>query len=189
MSHPPYPQQPNQPYGQQSNPPYGQQPNPPYGQQPNQPYGQQPNPSYGQQPYPNQPPQQGQPAPQGPPSAALKFTVQGNIMTTNMVPPSLTIDGFSAPTSIGSTMIPIQPGQHHLEVHSQWMRRYGQAAMDVSIQPSSTTEVFYAAPVHQFTTGSMGLTKQTRKGLPVLLAILAIPLLLVLIAVIGAIVS
>lgn len=174
MSQPPYPPQPNPPHGQ-PNSPYGQPSHPPYGQQPDQ--------FPGQQPYSNHP------APQDPPNAALKFTVQGNVMTTNMVPPTLTIDGFPAPTSIGSTMIPIQPGQHHLEVHSQWMRRYGQAAMDVSITPHSMTEVFYASPVHQFTTGNMGLTKQKRKGMPVLLAIAAVPLVILLIVLIGAIFS
>lgn len=176
-----------------SQPPYPQQPNQPYGQPPQQPPQQPPNQGYGQpqqQPYPSQPPQPPQQVQQGPPSSALKFTVQGNVMTTNMIPPTLTIDGFPAPTAIGSTMIPIQPGHHQLEVHSQWLRRYGQAAMEVSIAPNSTTEVFYASPVHQFATGSLGLTKQKRKGMAVLLGILiGLPVLIILIIVIGALLS
>lgn len=155
---------------------------PPHPPQPDQPYGQPPPP---QQQYP-----QRQPAPQGPPGSALRFTVQGNIITTNMIPPTLTIDGFPAPTTIGSTTVPIQPGNHHLEVYSQWMRRYGQASLDVQIPPNSLVEVFYAAPVYQFTTGNIGLTKQKRKGLPVLLAILiGVPVLVILIIVISALLS
>lgn len=99
------------------------------------------------------------------PDATLRFTVQGNVMTSNMVPPMLTIDGHKAPSRMsGSVDIPIESGWHHLEASSQWLRRYGQAAFDVDIAPGQVVEVFYAPPFHQFTSGEMGLTPQKRKG-------------------------
>jgi len=123
------------------------------------------------------------------PDATLKFTVQGNVMTSNLVPPTLSIDGYPAPSSAGggSTLIPIMSGPHRLEVHSQWLRRYGQASLDVVIQPRTQLEVFYAPPFHQFTTGALGLAPQQRRGLGCLIglvvAIVAVPLLIVLLAV------
>lgn len=123
------------------------------------------------------------------PDATLKFTVQGNALTSNMVAPTLTIDGFNAPTPSmgGSAMIPIRSGQHHLQVHSQWLRQYGQASLDVVVQPRSELEVFYAPPFHQFTTGALGFQPQQRKGLGclvgLLVGIVAVPLLIILLAV------
>lgn len=112
-------------------------------------------------------------------------------MTSNLVPPTLTIDGHPAPTPTlgGSVMIPIQPGPHRLEVYSQWLRRYGQASLDVVIQPNSTLEVFYAPPFHQFATGAMGLTPQKRGGVGCLIGLLVGVGLIVLIMVIAGIVA
>jgi hypothetical protein len=58
------------------------------------------------------------------------------------------------------------------------MRRYGDAELDLVLQPGQAVEVFYAAPYNQFTSGSMGFTKQPRKGLALLLVPLAILLVM-----------
>ena len=122
------------------------------------------------------------------PNATLKFTVQGNVMTSNLVAPTLTIDGYPAPAAGGggSTLIPIMAGPHRLQVHSQWLRQYGQATLDVVIQPGTQLEVFYAPPLHQFTTGEMGLVPQPRKGAGCLVGVfgglLAVVVLVMLVA-------
>ena len=131
------------------------------------------------------------PANQPPPSpgATLKLTVQGGALTSNLVPPTVTIDGVRAPAPSlgGSVLIPIPPGPHRIEASSQWMRTYGQAALDIQIEPSSTLEVFYAPPMHQFSKGAMGLTPQKRAGAGFLIGlIVAIVVIIVLIALIGA---
>lgn len=110
------------------------------------------------------------------PDASLKFTVQGNALTSNLLAPTFTIDGYPAPAPSGggSTHIPIMSGPHRLEVYSQWMRRYGQASLDVVIPPRTEVEVFYAPPWHQFTTGSMGLQPQKRQGVGCLVGLLAV---------------
>ena len=134
--------------------------------------------------------------PSGPPvwpqyDAAIKFTVQGSVLTSNLVPPTLTIDGHPAPSASGgsSTVIPVPSGTHHLEAYSQWLRSYGQAALDVQIPPQSQVEVFYAPPYHQFTGGAMGVTPQPRKGMGCLVGIFAGLLVIVLLIVILAVVA
>ena len=123
------------------------------------------------------------------PDATLKFTVHGNAMTSNLIAPTLTIDGFNAPTPSmgGSTLIPIMSGPHRLEVYSQWLRRYGQASLDIVVQPRTQLEVFYAPPLHQFTTGTMAFEPQKRKGLGCLIGmfvgIVAVPVIIVVTAI------
>lgn len=121
----------------------------------------------------------------------LKFTVQGNAMTSNMVPPTVTIDGnpAPAPTLGGSVMIPIPPGPHRIEVYSQWLRKYGQASLDINAQPNTELEVFYAPPFHQFTKGSMGFTPQKRAGIGFLIGLLAVVVLIILVVIIAAVVA
>lgn len=119
------------------------------------------------------------PPPQPPvfaPDATLSFTVQGTIMTSNLVAPTLTIDGFPAPVPVvGNRTFAIMSGRHRLQAHAQWMRRYGHAAIDVDIAPGQTLEVFYAPPHHQFSEeGAMGLNPQTRKGSGFLVATWAV---------------
>ncbi len=119
------------------------------------------------------------------PDAVLSFTVQGNIMTSNLIAPTLTIDGYVAPVpSDGTRQFPIMSGRHHLQAHSQWMRRYGHAAIDIDVAPGQHLEVFYAPPYHQFINdGSMGLTTQTRKGRGLIIGMWVALLLVVLLPV------
>lgn len=122
-------------------------------QPPMQPY-QQPQGQYGQQ--------HGQ---QGPPMGALHFTVQGSAFTSNMIPPTLHLNGYPVPVKYGLNVIPMPAGPVHVEVYSQWMRQYGQASLDCTVQPNQVVPVFYASPFHQFTTGSIGHEKVKRKGI------------------------
>jgi len=179
-------------------PPQGQQPHPPHQQTPpayrppHQPYGpvQQPY-GQGQQPYgPGQQPYPWQPGPQLVANAALKITVQGSVLTSNLVPPTVLIDGHRVPAAIGSTVIPVPAGPHHLEASSQWLTTYGRATLDCQVQPNTTLEVFYAPPYNQFMSGSMGLVPQKRKGLGVTLGVVVgILAVVILIAVLNALVS
>ena len=44
------------------------------------------------------------------------------------------------------------------------MKEYGQASLDVVVQPGEVVPVFYAVPWHQFSRGSIGHEQQKRKG-------------------------
>ncbi|MGW2091427.1 hypothetical protein [Promicromonospora sukumoe] len=128
---------------------------------------------------PLQPPQPAQPAqpPLQPPlpgfDAVLSFTVQGNILTSNMIAPTLTVDGWPAPLPVtGTRRIPIRSGRHRLQVYSQWLRRYGHAVLDVDVAPGQTLEVFYAPPHQNFyDEGAIGLSPQVRRGRGVVIAV------------------
>jgi len=144
---------PGQPYRQ----PYQQ----PFPQQPQQPYGYpEPNGNYlGLQNTP--------PTGQLPPQVAmghLRVYLQGSIMTSSMITPTLSINNQQVRASYGPNDFHLPAGQYRVSAYAQWMRQYGQAALDVALQPGQTVAVYYAAPLHQFTTGSMGFGKQRRKG-------------------------
>ncbi|MBF4161582.1 hypothetical protein [Nocardioides acrostichi] len=126
-----------------------------------------------------------QPVPAGqrpgdPPVGWIDFTVQGNPMTASMVTPSVTVNGYPVPIrNYSTTPIPMPPGRHRVEVSCQWLRRYGQASLDVDVAEGQTVPVFYAQPLHQFTAGAMGFEKQKRPGRASLLALIAVITLLV----------
>lgn len=175
----------NQPYGQ-PNPaqsPYGQPHPAPYGQPPHAPYGQPPHAPYGQ-PQPGYlPPGQapGYPEPTGNAAsldqpAVIQLTIQGNLMTSSIVPPTVKLNGFPRSVSYGLNTIPVPPGPLQLEVSMQWLRTYGQAQVSLSPEPGQTIQLWYAPPFHQFTDGAIGYQPQPRKGLGVLIGIFAVPL-------------
>ncbi|MFD6444593.1 hypothetical protein ACFWEJ_05815 [Promicromonospora sp. NPDC060204] len=132
----------------------------------------------------SQPPTPRPPVPA--PDAVLSFTVQGNFLTTNMVPPRLTIDGWPAPLPVtGTRKIPIWSGRHHLQVHSQWLRQYGHAALDIDVAPGQTLDVFYAPPHQNFyDQGAIGHGPQVRRGRGVMIATWTM-ISLLLLAVVG----
>lgn len=167
---------------------YQQQPPPQF--QPQQPYQPQQPPQFQpQQPPQFQPPQQYQqyqPQPQGP-MGTLQLTIQGSALTSNLVPPTVQLNGYSVPVKYGRNDIPVPAGPLHIDVHSQWILTYGKAALDCTVQPNQVVPVFYASPYHQFTSGSIGHTKVKRKGLGTLLGIVgAIVAVVVLVSVLAA---
>lgn len=176
-------------------PPYGGQgsfnqppPNqPPYGGQPGYPQGGG-APQYGGAPGYQGGPQQGFPGgqPQGP-VGYLHLTIQGSAMTSNMLTPNVVVDGRHMPASYGTNTYPLPAGQHHLEIYAQWMRKYGQAQMPLNIIAGQQVPVFYRAPLHQFTTGSIGHEKQKAKGKGCLYAIALFFVVIILLIVVAAV--
>jgi hypothetical protein len=67
------------------------------------------------------------------------------------------------------------------------MRRYGQAALDITVAPGQIVEVFYAPPWHQFSRGRMGFTRQKRPGVGFLLLLVAILVAVIAVSVVLAI--
>ena len=137
---------------------------------PQQPHGQQPvMPVSGPQASFMQPP---------PGHGALLLTLQGNGFTAGLTP-TVQIDGYVVPATFGPNFFPLRPGRHRVDVHTQWMRRYGQASMEVDVHQGTTVPGYYAVPWHQFTTGSIGHVQQSRKGLGVMIAIIVATVLLI----------
>ncbi len=131
---------------------------------------------------PAQPPQQ--PA-QQPGAGLVHLTIQGSIMTSNVITPKTWVNGYPAQVQYGLNLIPVPPGPVRLDLSNQWLRTYGQASIQFEIQPGQDVPVFYAAPWHQFTTGSIGHQKVKRKGAGAFIGLLAaiiviVPLVVVL---------
>jgi hypothetical protein len=122
----------------------------------------------------------------GPPGW-IRLTIQGSEMTSNLLTPSVRINGWTVPSRYGVQDLAVHPGPNRVEVHAQWLRRYGEAVLDTHVAPGQVVPVWYAPPFHQFTHGDIGHVKQSRRGLGVLLgviaALVAVPLLIVLAAV------
>lgn len=119
-------------------------------------------------PPPYQPPQQ-QPQhhpqqPHQPPPAFVDLTLQGSVMTSSLVPPSVRVNGYPVPTSYGLNHVPVPPGPVRVDVSCQWMRTYGQATLTGTLGPGQRMPVFYAVPWHQFTRGAIGHEPQKRPG-------------------------
>ncbi|WP_108718220.1 hypothetical protein [Miniimonas sp. S16] len=171
----------------------GQQPQqhgqPQYGQPQQQPQYGQPAPGYGQpSPFGGQPTSYGPPAPYavGPTDqvapAFVDLTVQGSSMTSSLVPPRVRVNGFPLQDGYGLRRVSVPPGPVRVDVTMQWMREYGQASLVFTAEPGQVVPVFYAGPWHQFTTGSIGHQKQSRKGVGFLVGLVALPVAIMLVA-------
>ncbi len=114
--------------------------------------------------------------------------IQGSQLTSNLIVPSLLLDGRPVASRYGENAYQLPAGRHRVELYGQWLRRYGQALLDVDIAPGAAVDVFYAAPWHQFTTGSIGFVKQARKGVGGLVAT-SVLLVVVLVFLVQTIVS
>lgn len=110
-------------------------------------------------------------------------------MSSSLITPSLMLNGYLVSSRYGVNDFHLPPGRHQVFLYAQWMRQYGQAHLEVDVHPGQVSEVFYAAPLHQFTTGSIGVVKQTRKGLWPMLALLGVAFGLPIIALILMILS
>ena len=141
--------------------PPGQPYQQPYPQQPQQPYGY-PEPTGNYLGLQSTPPM-GQ-MPQQVALGHLRIHLQGSALTSSMITPTLTLNNQQVRASYGPNDDQVPAGQYHVGAYAQWMRQYGQASLDVMLPPNHTVEIYYAAPLHQFTTGSMGFSKQRRKG-------------------------
>ncbi|MEG9224438.1 hypothetical protein [Aeromicrobium sp. Sec7.5] len=120
---------------------------------------------------------------------AVALTVQGSVMTSNAITPSCRINGYPVKVRYGENLIPVPAGPARVDLSAQWLRTYGQAALEFQVQPGQTVPVFYAAPMHQFTTGTIGHAKVKRKGVVPFVIIMAAILAIAVTVAVGAIVG
>lgn len=116
----------------------------------------------------------GDPAPDQPAQGTIRLTIQGSELTAGMVTPTVVVSGHRVNSHFGTMDIPVWAGPNRVEVHTRWMREYGQASLDVDVRPGEVVPVFYAVPYHQFTRGSIGHEKQKRKGVGGMLTVVGV---------------
>ncbi|MFV0453027.1 MAG: hypothetical protein ACK5LS_12450 [Propioniciclava sp.] len=114
------------------------------------------------------------------PAGQLVITLQGSVWTTSVVTPSVKLNGVLINAQYGDNVYTVPAGQHRIEIHQQWIRQYGQADIVATVPENGSAQVFYATPWHQFTTGSIGYERQSKKGVGFLIGLIAFLVLVVL---------
>lgn len=107
------------------------------------------------------------------------------MLTSNMLTPKVSIDGFPVPASYGLNRLPVPAGRHIVSAEATWIVKYGQASYEVDVPPGQTVPVFYVAPMVQFMKGRMGPTKQRRPGVWFFIVLLMVIIAVAVIAVVA----
>lgn len=96
--------------------------------------------------------------------------------------PILTVDGHPVPAGWGRTVVPVQPGTHHVHMHIPYLlpSRIGNAETMVPVYEGQTVEVEYRAPAIAWLDGAIGPPPQKHRGMPAAIVLVLLPLLLLL---------
>src|SRR4051795_4601916 len=99
---------------------------------------------------PGPPPEQPEQPPAQPPMGWLRLVLQGSAMTSSMITPAVTINGYRVPARYGENVIPVHAGPNRVEGSCQWLRRYGEATLETTVPEGGQVMAYYAAPWDQF---------------------------------------
>lgn len=133
-------------------------------------------------------PSPGGPVQPQPTQGTIRLTLQGNLFTAGLTP-TVHVSGHRVNSTFGTMDVPVWSGRNRVEVHTQWMRRYGQAELEVDVPPGAVVPVFYAVPWHQFSRGAIGFEQQQRPGLWAFVLLLGLVVGLPLLAVVAAVLA
>jgi len=110
----------------------------------------------------------------------LRLMLQGSAMTSSMITPTVTINGYRVAVRYGENVIPVHAGPNRIDVSCQWLKKYGEATLDTTVPEGGQVTAYYAAPMHQFSRGAIGYEKQKRRGVAGFVVILTVILLVIL---------
>lgn len=128
-----------------------------------------------------QPGAQGQPGqPEQPPMGWIRLTLQGSMMTSSMITPAVSINGYRVPAQYGENVIPVHAGPNRVDVTCQWLKEFGQATLQTDVPAGGQVVAYYAAPMHQFSRGAIGYEKQKRPGMAGFWVLMAVVVLVVI---------
>ena len=109
----------------------------------------------------------------------IDLTIQGNHMTSNLIVPTVLLNGHQMPTQYGRNVFPVPPGHWNVDMYTQWTWKFGKAALSFDVAEGQTVPVFYAAPATTFQKGAIGHVKQKKPGVLALVAVLVVALLVI----------
>jgi hypothetical protein len=112
--------------------------------------------------------------------AWLRLTLQGSAMTSSLITPAVTVNGYRVVAHYGENLVPVWAGPNCVDISCQWLMRFGEATLPLQVPPGAQVPVFYAAPWHQFSKGAIGHERQKRPGLLGLIVMIAVVLLVVM---------
>ncbi|MQA09479.1 MAG: hypothetical protein GEU98_13185 [Pseudonocardiaceae bacterium] len=75
--------------------------------------------------------------------------------------PGITINGQQGPIGQwGMNVIDLPPGQYHIQVHTNYIWKFGNAVAPIPLNPGQQIDAYYAAPAMPFGAGAIGPTPQ-----------------------------
>lgn len=104
-----------------------------------------------------------------------------------LVKPKILIDGYQTPPAgWGRTVLPTQPGRHHVHVHVPYFlpSKIGPADAVVDVHPGHVVELEYKTPAWTYSAGSLGPPPQSYKGLGIAVAVMVVPFALTILLII-----
>ncbi|MEU6130395.1 hypothetical protein ABZ805_14585 [Saccharopolyspora sp. NPDC047091] len=110
------------------------------------------------QPYPGQQPTHPATAP---PAGAGRLVLDSSYdplaFTMGLLKPGITINGRPGPVARwGRTVVDVPPGQYQVELHVNYLWRFGSATAVVPVHAGGQVDVFYRAPMVTFGAGAIG---------------------------------
>ncbi len=116
----------------------------------------------------------------------LRLILQGSAMTSSMITPAVTINGYRVPSQYGENVIPVHAGPNRIDVSCVWLKTYGEATLETTVPENGQVTAYYAAPMHQWSRGAIGYEKQKRPGTIAFSVIMAVIVAIVLLLVVAA---
>ena len=111
--------------------------------------------------------------------AWVRLTLQGSPMTSSMITPAVSVNGYRVVAHYGENLVPVWAGPNRVDISCHWLTRFGEATLELDVPPGAQVPVFYAAPLHQFSKGAIGFERQRRPGRTGLVGMLAAVVLVV----------
>jgi hypothetical protein len=111
--------------------------------------------------------------------AWLRLTLQGSPMTSSMITPAVSVNGYRVVAHYGENLVPVWAGPNRVDISCHWLTRLGEATLELDVPPGAQVPVFYAAPLHQFSKGAIGFERQRRPGRTGLVGMLAAVVLVI----------
>ncbi|MFF0541612.1 hypothetical protein ACWEVD_17830 [Nocardia thailandica] len=127
----------------------------------------------------------GEPAPPGLTVDASYFPLAFMLA---LVKPKIFLNGQPVPhAQWGPTHIPVGPGQYHVRVVTPWLIDMGPAQTQVVVTDGPGARVYYRSPAAMFFNGAIGPVPQKTPGMPLMIALMALPLVIVLLSIVLAV--
>lgn len=126
--------------------------------------------------------------PQQPPgdatASAIAVTLKYHWMAflLGLFKPRLHINGQQVANAWGRQVIPVPPGQYHVNVYVPYLlpTRIGPADLGVNVYPGQTVELEYRAPTINFMKGALGTPPQKYPGMTATIVLMVVALLFLL---------
>ncbi|MGA4668373.1 hypothetical protein ACPCG0_01010 [Propionibacteriaceae bacterium Y1923] len=128
---------------------------------------------------------QHQGSPDAPLTGEILLTIEGTRLTSNLVPPRVSIDTTEHETVYGANGFDVPAGRHKVRVWSPWMSTAGEAETTVEVPPGGAVALFYSAPGFPGAPGRLGPEPHRRAGAGLVTAMLVIMVVLVIAALVA----